>query len=82
MTIWQVFYQVALLAPPLLRLFWGSAGETAVLAEAETSAADSRLVAVLLGGTSPVLEDIVHLLQNTGTVCSKSLPTHDVKCSG
>ena len=39
----------------------------AVLAEA--AAADSRLFVVLLGGTSPVLEDIVHLLQRASTEC-------------
>ena len=39
----------------------------AVLAEAD--AADSRLLVVLLGGTSPVLEDIVHLLQRASTEC-------------
>ena len=72
-TVWQISYQCVLLGLlALLRLLGGSGAEV-VLAEAETTtaAADSRLVVVLLGGgTSPVLlEDIVHLLQNTDTVC-------------
>ena len=48
----------------------GSVFAEAVAGVSWSTAAALRLTVVLLGGRSPVLlEDIVHLLQNTDTVC-------------